>query len=283
MMSKSMMTRIISAAVAIVIAVIVLIFHNTFVFPLAIALLATIAVYELFKATGENKHMIQSIICMSYVFLECVSMIWLLKGKLLFFNNYLFMGILVIGMSIMYLRNHEKFKFNDYFVMIAISLLIPFAFKTLLYMNSYPNVGLFMVVTTLCGAWLADSGAYFAGTFFGKTPLCPSISPKKTVEGVVGGVVSNGLIFIIIGLFYEYVLKGAEIHYVPLFLSGMICAVIGLIGDLTASIIKRQTGIKDYGNLMPGHGGVMDRFDSVLLVAPFMYYVFSQGWIVNII
>ena len=78
-------------------------------------------------------------------------------------------------------------------------------------------------------------------------------------------------------------LKGAEIHYVPLFLSGMICAVIGLIGDLTASIIKRQTGIKDYGNLMPGHGGVMDRFDSVLLVAPFMYYVFSQGWIVNII
>lgn len=281
-MSKSMMTRIISAAVAIVIAVIVLIFHNTFLFPLAIALLATIAIYEIFKATEHIKFKTQSIICMSYAFLECLSIIWLSKGKLLFINNLLILGILIIGMSLMYLREHEIFNFKDYFLMLAVSVLIPFAFKTLLYMNAYPRVGLFMVITTLCGAWLADSGAYFAGTFFGKTPLCPSISPKKTVEGVLGGVVSNGLIFIIIGLFYEYVLKGAEIHYIPLFLSGMICAIIGLIGDLTASIIKRQTGIKDYGNLMPGHGGVMDRFDSVLLVAPFMYYVFAQGWIVNI-
>ena len=281
-MSKSMMTRIISAAVAIVIAVVILILHNTFMFPLAISALAVIAVYELLRATGHNKFRVQSIICMIYVFLDCFSIVWISKGKLSLFNNLLFMGILVIGMSLMFLRDHENFKFTDYFLMLAVAVLIPYSFETLLYMNNIPKVGLFMVITTLCGAWLADSGAYFAGTFFGKTPLCPKISPKKTVEGVLGGVVTNGLIFIIIGLFYEYVLKGSEIHYIPLFLSGMICAIIGLIGDLTASIIKRQTGIKDYGNLMPGHGGVMDRFDSVLLVAPFMYYVFSQGWIVNL-
>ncbi|MGN1133928.1 MAG: phosphatidate cytidylyltransferase, partial [Oscillospiraceae bacterium] len=170
-------------------------------------------------------------------------------------------------------------KAVDYFAMFAIPYIINFSFSTLLYMNNVETGGLFMVVITLCGSWLADSGAYFAGTFFGKTPLCPKISPKKTVEGVIGGVVTNGVLFLIIGLVYEYLLDGAPLHYVVMILSGMICALIGLVGDLTASVIKRQHGIKDYGNIMPGHGGVMDRFDSVLLVAPFMYFVFSQGWI----
>ena len=75
-------------------------------------------------------------------------------------------------------------------------------------------------------------------------------------------------------------LKGARVNYIVVFIAGMLCALIGTLGDLTASMVKRQTGIKDYGNIMPGHGGVMDRFDSVLLVAPFMYYLISQGWII---
>ena len=128
---------------------------------------------------------------------------------------------------------------------------------------------------------LADSGAYFAGTFFGKTKLCPEISPKKTVEGLIGGVISNGILMLIISLFYQFVLKGEPIHYLGVLIAGMLAALIGLVGDLTASVIKRQTGIKDYGNIMPGHGGIMDRFDSVLLVAPFMYYMFTQGLILK--
>ena len=277
-----MAQRIISAAVAIVVAVVVLLLHNTFVFQLAIAALAVGAIYELFKAMGYLKFRTQAIVCMGYACLRCVSFIWFSKGKLLFLNNELFMIILLIAMCLLYLRDHEKFKFGDFFAMLAVTLFITYSFETLLFMNMYKKGGLFMIVLTLCGAWLADSGAYFAGTFFGKTPLCPTISPKKTVEGVLGGVVSNGLIMLIISLFYEFVLDGASIHYVSVFCTGMICALVGLVGDLTASIIKRQTGIKDYGNIMPGHGGVMDRFDSVLLVAPFMYYVFIQGWIMTL-
>ena len=98
-------------------------------------------------------------------------------------------------------------------------------------------------------------------------------------EGLIGGVAANGIIMLIISLVYRYLCKGYPVHFVWIVVAGMICAVIGLIGDLTASIIKRQTGIKDYGNIMPGHGGVMDRFDSVVLVAPFMFYLYTQGLI----
>ena len=165
--------------------------------------------------------------------------------------------------------------------MIGVTWLLTYSFQTLLLMALRPKGSVFLLVISLCAAWLADSGAYFAGTFFGKTKLCPNISPKKTVEGVVGGVLSNGVIMLIISFVYDKILKGESVNYIGVFIAGMLAAVIGLIGDLTASVVKRQTGIKDYGNIMPGHGGVMDRFDSVLLVAPFMYYMTTQGWILK--
>jgi phosphatidate cytidylyltransferase len=147
----------------------------------------------------------------------------------------------------------------------------------------FPEFGVFAVVLTLCGAWLADSGAYFAGTFFGNRKLCPEISPKKTVEGVIGGTVCNGVFLLLIsGVYGSFVNKGVSINYGVVFLAGMVCSIIGLIGDLSASVIKRQANIKDYGNIMPGHGGIVDRFDGVLTVAPFMYYLFVQGCLVTL-
>ena len=97
----------------------------------------------------------------------------------------------------------------------------------------------------------------------------------------MGGVLSNGVLMLVISLVYDKMLKGEDVNYIGVFAAGMIAALLGLVGDLTASVIKRQTGIKDYGNIMPGHGGVMDRFDSVLLVAPFMYYMTTQGLILK--
>lgn len=279
-----MTTRIISAAVAIVIAVIILALHNTFVFSIAIAAISAGAIYEILKATGYySKYKIQTLICCGYAALDCISFIWLRHLKLLFLNETFILGVFVISMCVIFLRNHSEFKYTDLFFMIGVSYFVNYAFVTLLEMNTayvgLNSVGLFMIIITLCGAWLADSGAYFAGTFLGKTPLCPEISPKKTVEGLLGGIVCNGILFLIIGFFYEYVLDGESIRYFMIFICGMICALLGLLGDLTASMIKRQCGIKDYGNIMPGHGGIMDRFDSVLFVAPFMYYAFMHGWI----
>lgn len=118
-------------------------------------------------------------------------------------------------------------------------------------------------------AWATDTFAYFGGYFFGKRKLCPNISPKKTVEGAISGVLGCMLscgIFAYV-FFIEYM--------VMIVILGMIGSILSQLGDLTASQIKRYVGIKDFGNLIPGHGGILDRFDSILFTAPIVYYFFT--------
>ncbi|KAB3531347.1 phosphatidate cytidylyltransferase [Alkaliphilus serpentinus] len=118
-------------------------------------------------------------------------------------------------------------------------------------------------------AWASDTFAYFAGNFFGKRKLCPTISPKKTVEGAIGGGLGSMLSCGIFG----YLVIGENI--LAIIIIGLIGSIFSMLGDLTASIIKRHIGIKDYGNLIPGHGGILDRFDSILFTAPFVYYAIT--------
>ncbi|WP_295210719.1 phosphatidate cytidylyltransferase [Ruminococcus sp.] len=276
-----MSTRIKSAAVAIVIAVVLLIAHSTFLFNIAIGFISALAIYEILRATKMTEHKYETIACCAFAAVDALMPVFHRHGWLYFVSYKFYMGLFVIAMCLLYLKEHTKFNYMDFFFMLGVGILIPYSFSTILSMSAIGSQGVFMIVLSLAAAWLADSGAYFAGTFFGKTPLCPEISPKKTVEGLVGGVISNGVLMLIISLFYQFVLKGAPVHYLGVLVAGMLSALIGLVGDLTASIIKRQTGIKDYGKIMPGHGGIMDRFDSVLLVAPFMYYMFSQGLILK--
>ena len=276
-----MKTRIISAAVAIVIAVILLILHDTFIFNIAIGFLSIMAIAELFKATKMNTHTNAMFVCYAYAALDVVMPLFYRSGHLYFISSRLYFGLFILGMCLLFLKEHDKFKYTDFFFMIGVTWLLTYSFQTLLLMALRPKGSVFLLVISLCAAWLADSGAYFAGTFFGKTKLCPNISPKKTVEGVVGGVLSNGVIMLMISFVYDKILKGESVNYIGVFIAGMLAAVIGLIGDLTASVVKRQTGIKDYGNIMPGHGGVMDRFDSALLVVPFMYYLASQWLLIK--
>ena len=126
-------------------------------------------------------------------------------------------------------------------------------------------------------AWVADAGAYFAGTFFGKHKLCPNISPKKTIEGAIGGVVVDVLVMLLCGvLFTELYYQGqAKADYLVLFIIGFFGAALSILGDLSFSIIKRSCHIKDFGQVIPGHGGILDRFDSVIFTAPFVYLLVS--------
>ena len=108
--------------------------------------------------------------------------------------------------------------------------------------------------------------AYFTGYFLGKHKLCPKISPKKTIEGSIGGIIGSVVLSALFGyFFFERIL----IHCIII---GIIGGIVSQFGDLTASVFKRKMGIKDYGNLIPGHGGILDRFDSVLFTAPMVYY-----------
>ncbi|MFT3950780.1 MAG: phosphatidate cytidylyltransferase [Oscillospiraceae bacterium] len=268
-----MATRILSAAVAIVFAAGVLYLHDTPLFLIVLAVFSVGMLYELFNAAKLLK--IRSVSVLSLVYAAVFFLQYQTGWNL--YSGYFY----ILGMFALYLRLYNTLPFQDLFFAIAATLLIPYAMRMLLVLDGMNRHGLFLVVLTLCGAWLADTGAYFAGTFFGKHKLCPVISPKKTVEGFIGGIVTNAVLFVVISAGYNSLFADGELdfNYAGLILAGMLCAVIGVIGDLSASVIKRKCGIKDYGNIMPGHGGLLDRFDSVLFVAPFMAYMFTLGLI----
>lgn len=272
-----MKTRIISAAAAIVIAVAVLCLHKTYVLNLAVAFLIAVALWELMNCAGLKSH--KTLMAINVLFGISVPLVWepLFYGAhrdiLLEYVLPIECFVYILGLFCCLLAYYKTVRYGEFFFSAFETLFVTAAMSSILVIHDVD--GLIAVILTLCAAWLADSGAYFAGTFFGKHKLCPNISPKKTVEGLIGGTLSNGIILCIVALVYSFIEKDAQINYILLFIVGCIAAVIGLIGDLAASLVKRQTNIKDYGNIMPGHGGVMDRFDSVLLVAPFMAIMFS--------
>ena len=295
-----MSTRIISAAVALVLAVVLVAFHSTILINLAVGALSVIAVMEIFKAVGYDKFKHQMIACLTFAGVDALAAFFMFRLDTLYFFSYRFyLGIFVLAMCILYLRDHKRCDFTEFFGMLGITVLISYSFNMLIRLaqdnglvafvpeKSQGRAQVYLVVLSLAAAWLADSGAYFVGTFFNKTGRevhhpWPEISPNKTLEGLVGGVITNGLILVIVSLVFDGINDGFKVRYIMVFLAGMAAALIGLVGDLTASMVKRQTGIKDYGKIMPGHGGVMDRFDSALLVVPFMYYLASQGLLITI-
>ena len=279
-----MKVRVISSFVALALAILILIFAHTWVLNIAIAALTVGALYELTKATGLVKYRLECCACFTYAALECLIGMVHRHGILGFLNGRLFGVMFASAILGLYLKHHEDYNYSVPFTFIGLTVCVTYSFTSLIrIIEEHPKFGVFAVVMTLAGAWLADSGAYFAGTFFGKHKLAPVISPKKTIEGVIGGTVTNGVILLIMAIVYgKLINKGVNMHYVGIFIAGMLCALVGLLGDLSASVIKRQTGIKDYGKIMPGHGGIMDRFDSVLLVAPFMYWLFSSGCLISV-
>jgi phosphatidate cytidylyltransferase len=128
------------------------------------------------------------------------------------------------------------------------------------------------VLFTLALVWAADTGAYFAGRFFGRVPLAPRVSPKKTWEGVLGGLVVGGLVATAASVWYGVV-------HLPFILLCVFVAAISVVGDLTESMLKRAAGLKDSGSLFPGHGGMLDRLDSVTAAAPVLLFgLFCLGY-----
>jgi phosphatidate cytidylyltransferase len=154
----------------------------------------------------------------------------------------------------------------DVSVLIFGTLYIGFTLGHLLLTRALPD-GIFLIFFVVLVTWAGDTGAYYAGMSMGRTPLAPSISPNKTVEGLLGGCLLAVMIALI-----------ARAWFIPSFtildavMLGLVLTVVGLIGDLSESMFKRSAGVKDSGGLIPGHGGVLDRLDSLLLTAPTYYY-----------
>lgn len=266
-----MKQRIISAAIGLVVLAVVLVFFETYLLNLAISVIAVMAIYEFTAATEINQNKLLAGI--SYVAAATVPFIPrekefdLLPVVIL---PYMFLLFCIL------LLTHKKTRVDKVALTFMVSIGVPLALSTAVYLrDAYGLVlGMFYVILALGSAWFSDSAAYFTGRAFGKHKLCPLISPKKTVEGAVGGVVFGTALMMLTALLFQQAapLWGmtVQVNYIYLLLIAPPATIIGMVGDLSASIIKRQYNIKDFGNIMPGHGGVLDRFDSVLFCAPFI-------------
>jgi len=281
-----MKTRIISGIVmgAIVAAVLALGFlWNSIVITLAIALIAAVAVYELLHNAAGIKSKPALIGACLYAFLNVIvndykSAQYVLdlvfpqgiKAVPIFSAIGLCLGILYfIFAVVMVLKNHKDFGLGQIATLCGMPSVLVILF---VYLNSVIGNadGIYYLLLLLNFSSVCDMGAYFTGVTCGKHKLCPNISPKKTVEGAIGGVLSSVIVTVIICLCFKKALLLPIIFTVPL-------CILGMIGDLFASAIKRSVGLKDYGSLIPGHGGILDRVDSIIMIAPVLYMLILFG------
>ncbi len=283
-----MKVRIISALVAIVLLFAVLLCPYTVVLALAIAAAAAIAVWELLYATHRIPHKGIVAVCMVFAAIEVLAVYvaqCLMSGvyitdamlssqwplPICFYIPLVPTVLFALGMMLYTVYAYEKSDAYAPCYAFCMTSYVTLGFSAIAALRHlHPSVGITYVLLTMVIPWMSDTGAYFVGTFFGKHKMSPVISPKKSWEGFFGGwVISVGasaLYAVICNAFLP-----TDVSPLTFALVALVLAPLSVCGDLFASVIKRQSGIKDYGNLMPGHGGVMDRFDSVVCIAPLLY------------
>lgn len=271
-----MKTRIITAILAIVVILVpCLVFLHSFVLPLILGIFSAIAVYEIINATGGKNKVLLALSCITAAAIPFA----------FHFNFEIpFMPVAIIytlAYLIIMVPMHKVTKFNDVITALFATVAVPCSLSIFVLLRdtyiSQPGMfskstGVFLILLAMFCAWMTDTFAYFTGKFLGKHKLCPNVSPNKTIEGAVGGVIGNmiacTIMFIIFDKFFF------TVHTLALWqiiIISAVLSVISMFGDLSASLIKRNHGIKDFGNIFPGHGGVMDRIDSCLFVLPALY------------
>jgi len=164
------------------------------------------------------------------------------------------------------MRDHVKIRFESLAMCFVGGLVVPYLMSSVIRILTM-SIGRYVILIPFMIACCCDAGAYFIGVKFGKHKLAPVVSPNKTIEGALGGLATGMLAMLLYAVVLDLFLK-FDVSYGFAVLYGLLGGIVGEVGDLCFSVIKRQTGIKDYGNLIPGHGGVLDRFDSILAVSP---------------
>ena len=254
-------TRLISGIVLVIIALATIISGSWILFftLLAVSLIGMRELYKVMKVSDEHVTVLELV-----GYLGAVLYYIVMKFD---FGSYGTMAI-IIGMILIlfvYVFGYPKYRAEQvmaaFFGVVYVAVMLSFIYLT----RSLPD-GKFLVWLIFLCSWGCDTCAYCVGMLIGKHKMAPVLSPKKSIEGAVGGVVGAALL----GVIYAAATQGKMAEY------ALICAVgalISMVGDLAASAIKRNQNIKDYGKLIPGHGGILDRFDSVIITAPVIYYL----------
>ena len=265
-----MKTRITSAVTLTFFLIAIVVCNSAFpaALNLAIALISVLAVYEIVSALGLAKNLV--LLVPSFLFSAVFPF---LSDPFWHGAAYFLYTVVIFGALIFY---QPQITFREVGVIYSMSLLIPTALGTLISLREIGGShGMFYVIIGIFSAWAADVGAFFAGTFFGRHKLCPNISPNKTVEGAVGGLVLNVAAMLVFGYLFQavYYAYRVRVSYLSLLLIGVFGTGMSILGDLSFSLIKRSCHIKDFSEIIPGHGGILDRFDSVIFEAPFVYFL----------
>ncbi len=277
-----MKQRIITAIILGLVALPICIFSGTIAFPIAIAFIGVVGVWELLGCMGIRKNLLISV----PLYIAAVAAPFVVRYTL---DNKLATTlssvipykpvrsydalIVVLGLYVLYIlgvwifsyQKDQNVDMNKTLASVLISLYIISATSSIVMIRDSFG-GEYYWYFIFIGAWVTDTFAYFTGVFFGKHKLIPNVSPKKTVEGAIGGVVFCIAFFVGYGAIINS-LTDYNISLVLLGFAGLLSAFVSMIGDLSMSVIKRTYGIKDYGKIFPGHGGVLDRFDSILAVS----------------
>lgn len=274
-----MWQRIFTAFIMLVIFIPVIVLSGTVLFVIAGAVCSAVAVYEMLSCTGQKKNL----------FLSIPALVYAASGPLLartrFSTSYgLFLTITVIFLfylMFVHIFLTKKINTKDISVVFMTSVYITVAFTSIIKLRDIPDGGEYFYLFIIIGACITDIFAYFGGKFFGRHKLCPDVSPKKTIEGAVSGIIFCSIFFVL----YSFLLSkitSLSPNYPVIFVMGAVISVISQFGDLAASAIKRDYGVKDYGSLFPGHGGILDRFDSIIAVSPFLFMIMGNPEFLNV-
>lgn len=272
-----MKTRIITAVICTLVFLPFLIFSDTIVFPIVLAFAATVGIYEMLKCIGEKSLWVLLPSCFIGALLPISARLY---GNEQFFFNFAHKILVVFVFYLAVIAVFSKGK-KDVSTMAMVYVTVGFivnGFSSIVLLRDY-QYGQYIYLLVFICPWMTDIFAYFTGYFFGKHKLIPDVSPKKTVEGAIGGIVFCTLALVLYGFVMTVVIDGIKANYLAFICVGIVLSVVSQCGDLVFSLIKRKYGIKDYGKLMPGHGGILDRFDSVIASAPFVLLMFDLSGI----
>ncbi len=279
-----MKSRILTASILILIAIPILIWSNTVLLNAFIAIVSAMSIYELLSATKYIKN--HTLTVFSIIYAAGIPFIFCVPGEDRYSFLILFIFLFIISLFMIFLLKNKKYRLEHISVSFLMSTMIPMFLSSLIVLRKMPEskigsskMGFVMMFLPIICVIITDTFALFTGMLFGKHKLAPAISPKKTIEGAIGGSFFGILIFVGIALLAEKLI-GINVNVTVFALAGLITSVIGQFGDLYMSLIKRHCDLKDFGNLMPGHGGVLDRFDSLIFAAPaFLIFVYGMQYI----
>jgi phosphatidate cytidylyltransferase len=267
-------TRVISGLIGLALLIGVL-YLGPVVIGIIISLIAAIGLYEFYNSISKVR--VNPIKIAGY--LSIIPLLLLsIKSMNLFTVDFnyvigitLFVIIFICMATIVF--KHKSYNIVDVCATLFGTAYVPFLLSFIILIRNMDNGGI-LIWLIFIGAWGTDTMAYICGRLFGKRKIIPEISPKKTLAGTIGGILGCILLMCIYG-FIVNDFYGLKMAFSGLILLGLLCGVVSQIGDWAASAIKRYVNIKDFGYIMPGHGGVLDRFDSILAVAPIIYFILN--------